>query len=47
MECSALLIAVKAGIQPGGAWIDPSTLEIILHLVFSFVSVLDGAEIVF
>ena len=47
MECSALSVAVKASIQPGRAWIDPCTLEVILHLVHNVVCVLDGAEIVF
>ena len=45
MEFRAVSTAVKRSIGPRGAWRDPCTLEVILHLAFS-VGVLDCAEIV-
>ena len=43
MEFSAVSTAAKGSMRQRGTWIDPRTLEVIIHLVLSVVSVLDSA----
>ena len=43
-SCERCRLRMKESIRPCGAWIDPYTLEVILHPVFSVVRVPDFAE---